>query len=63
MISIDIGVFLDEIIMSLWMIVGVILGVVIVIVVLAVVIVFCCRKDRYYGRVFKKKYSKFRFGV
>lgn len=62
MISIDTGAFSDEIIMSLWMIVGVILGVVIVIVVLAVVIVLCCRKDRHHGRVFKKN-SKPRSGA
>lgn len=63
MISIDTGAISDEIIMSLWMIVGVILGVVIVIVVLAVVIVLCCRKDKHHGRVLKKKNSKPRSGA
>nr|XP_022298732.1 uncharacterized protein LOC111107698 isoform X1 [Crassostrea virginica] len=48
----------NEIIMSLWFIVGVIVAVVVVIVVLAVVIVICCRKDRHHGRVFKQKKNK-----
>ncbi|XP_022298688.1 uncharacterized protein LOC111107672 isoform X1 [Crassostrea virginica] len=55
-------VFSDEIIMSLWFIVGVIVAVVVVIVVLAVVIVICCRKDRHHGRVFKQKKNKPRSG-
>ena len=44
--------------MSLWFIVGVIVGVVVVIVVLAVVIAICCCKDRHHGRVFKHKKNK-----
>ena len=54
--------FSDEIIMSLWFIVGVIVAVVVVIVVLAVVIVICCRKDRHHGRVFKQRKNKTRSG-
>lgn len=63
LLQVDPKTMKNEIIMSLWMIVGVILGVVIVIVVLAVVIVLCCRKDRHHGRVFKKKNSKPRSGA
>nr|XP_022299899.1 uncharacterized protein LOC111108367 isoform X2 [Crassostrea virginica]XP_022299900.1 uncharacterized protein LOC111108367 isoform X2 [Crassostrea virginica] len=52
----------NEIIMSLWFIVGVIVAVVVVIVVLAVFIVICCRKDRHHGRVFKQMKNKPRSG-
>ncbi|XP_048741483.2 uncharacterized protein LOC125655291 isoform X2 [Ostrea edulis] len=54
----------NEIIMSLGVMVGVIVGVVVVIAILAILLLYCCcKKHRHHGRVFRKKKSKPRSGA
>ncbi|XP_062578777.1 uncharacterized protein LOC134240729 [Saccostrea cucullata] len=57
--NIDTGAISNEIIMSLRVMVGAIVGVVLFIAILVIFVLFCCcRRDRHHGRVFRKKNSK-----